>query len=175
MIISHIENRRHTPFAGKRYNAVIPDVLDKNTVNFCPKKVPAYNEKDEMEDLRVNFASFFKEDFVIESLYTSQEDYTQLSFSNNAMAVQQVVKALRVEFPAIRYQFITKPEDLEIYEARVNEALANFRANFAELTYQYIQDSTYVANKIYRAAIYFRFNDFVQAEMIDAYMLPTEI
>lgn len=175
IIVKHIETRRHQPFAGKRFNAVIPDVLDKNTVRFAPKVIPGLDEKAEMEDLRVNFASYFKDDFVIESLYTSQEDYTQLSFSNNVMAVQQVVKALRVKFPAIRYQFITSPEDLEVYEASVNEELSKYRANFAELRYEYIEDKTYVANKIYRAALYFRFNDFVQAELIDAYMLPTEI
>lgn len=175
IIVKHIETRRHQPFAGKRFNAVIPDVLEKSAVRFAPKVIPDYDEKAEMEDMRVNFASYFKDDFVIESLYTSQDEYTQLSFSNNVMAVQQVVKGLRVKFPAIRYQFITKPEDLEVYEAEVNEELSKYRANFAELRYQYIEDKTYVANKIYRAALYFRFNDFVQAEIIDAYMLPTEI
>ena len=175
IIVNHIMNRRHQPFAGKRFNAIIPDVLDKTTVRFVPKKLPNIDEKSELEDMRVNFASYFKADFTIESLYTSQEEYTQLSFSNNAMAVQQVVKALRVKFPAIRYQFITKPEDLEVYQARVNEELANYRNNFAELRYEYIEDKIYTANKIYRAALYFRFNDFVQAEIIDAYMLPTEI
>jgi hypothetical protein len=32
-----------------------------------------------------------------------------------------------------------------------------------------------LSNKIFRAALYFRFKEFTQAESIDAYVLPTNI
>lgn len=175
MMIKHIVEKRHYPFAGERYNAVIDDIVDKGTLRFSPKILPSVNEKDEMEEMRVNFASFFQNKFIIESLFTAQEEYTQMSFSNNVMAVQQVIKALRVAFPAIRYQFVTKESDLERYEKEVNDVLSLYAVNFAELRYQYISDAKYRANKIFRAAIYFRFNEFFQGEMIDAYQLPTEV
>ena len=146
-----------------------------NTLNYKPRVTPSANEKEELEDLKCNFASYYKDDFVIETLWTSQEDYTQLSFVNNVMAVQRVIKALRVHFPSIRYQFITSSEDLQAYTTNINEFLSSYTNMFAELRFEYIQDSVAAANKIYRAALYFRFNDFAQGEQIDAYMLPTEI
>ena len=91
------------------------------------------------------------------------------------MAVQRVIKALRVHFPSIRYQFITSSEDLQAYTTNINEFLSSYTNMFAELRFEYIQDSVAAANKIYRAALYFRFNDFAQGEQIDAYMLPTEV
>lgn len=172
LIISHIRSDRHQPFAGKRFDAVVPDVI-KGTLRYSPKVTPLINEKTELEELRVNFASYYVDELTVESLYTSQEDYSQLSFSNNVMALQQVIKTLRIKFPAIRYQFITTAEDMKAYEAEINSVISQYSGNFASLEFAYTGDSTYIANKIYKAALYFRFNDFVQAEMIDAYCLPT--
>ena len=173
IMVAHMVNNRHCPFAGKRYNAVIADIIP-DTLRYTPRVIPGLNEKDELEEIKVNFASYFGEQFVIESVWTSQTRYTQLSFSNNVIALQQVLKALRVKFPAIRYAFITKKEDLAIYEKEVNDVLSLYAANFAELSYEYIDDAVYRANKIFRAKLKFRFNDFVQAELIDVYALPTE-
>jgi hypothetical protein len=173
-MISHILNSVNVPFAGKRNNATITSIV-KNTLNYKPRVTPNVNEKEELEDIKCNFGTYFKDDFIIETLWTSQEDYTQLSFINNVMAVQKVIKALRVFFPSIRYQFITSTEDLQSYTTSINEFLSSYSSMFAELRFEYIQDSVAAANKIYRAALYFRFNDFAQGEQIDAYMLPTEV
>lgn len=174
MMISHILNQVNVPFAGKRNNAIITSII-KDTINYKPRVTPNVNEKEELEDIKCNFASYYKNDFTIETLWTSQEDYTQLSFINNVMAVQRVIKALRVHFPSIRYQFITSTDDLTAYTTNINEFLSSYTNMFAELRFEYIQDSVAAANKIYRAALYFRFNDFAQGEQIDAYMLPTEV
>ena len=173
IMIAHMVNNRHCPFAGMRYNAVIQDILP-DTLRYTPRVIPGKDEKNELEEIKVNFASYFGERFVIESVWTSQTKYTQLSFSNNVIALQQVLKAVRTKFPAIRYAFVTKKEDLAIYEKEVNDVLSLYAANFAELSYEYIDDAIYRANKIFRAKIKFRFNDFVQAELIDVYAMPTE-
>lgn len=173
-MIPHILNQVNVPYAGKRNNAVITSII-KDSINYKPRVTPSANEKEELEDIKCNFGSYYKDSFVIETLWTSQEDYTQLSFINNVMAVQKVIKALRVHFPSIRYQFITSSEDLQAYTTNINEFLSSYTNMFAELRFEYIQDSVAAANKIYRAALYFRFNDFAQGEQIDAYMLPTEI
>ena len=172
LIMAHIRTERHQPFAGKRFDAIIPDVI-KGTLRYAPKVTPVINEKTELEELRVNFASYYVDELTVESLYTSQEDYTQLSFSNNVMALQQVIKTLRVRFPAIRYQFITTAEDMKAYESEINSVISQYSGNFASLQFAYTGDNTYISNKIYKAALYFQFNDFVQAEIIDAYCLPT--
>ena len=173
MIVNHMVKHHHVPFAGKRYNAVITDIIP-DTLRYAARIIPGRDEKEELETLKVNFASFFQYQLVVESIWTSQSNYTQLSFSNNVIALQKVLKALRVKFPALRYAFITKKEDLEAYEKEVNDVLSLYSANFVELSYEYIDDATYRANKIFRAKLSFRFNDFVQAELIDVYALPTE-
>ncbi len=173
IIINHMMQCRHLPFAGQRYNAIITDIVD-GSLRYAPRVTPTVNEKDELEEIKVNFASYFSSKFIIESLWTSQVRYTQLSFSNNVIALQQVIKALRKKFPQIRYAVVRTKEDLKAYEKEVNDVLSLYSANFAELSYEYIEDPVYRANKIFRAKLNFRFADFFQAEKIDVYALPTE-
>lgn len=175
MMIKHMYSGRHKPFAGILNNAIISSITDKKTLNFAPKKLPDINEKDEMEDINVNFASYYGSDLVLETLFTSQEDYTQLSFSNNVMAVQDVIKHLRAYFPAARYQYITSIDDIAAIQTQINDYLSVFAGNFSELRCEYVEDRKYLQNKIFRCALYFRFNEFTQGELVDAYMLPSNI
>lgn len=175
MIIDHIYKGRHLPFAGLRNGAVIQSIADRRSLNYAPKVLPNVNEKDDMEDIRVNFASYYKEDLILESVYTCQETYTQLSFSNNVMAFQMVIKALRAHFPAIRYQYVTSLDDVKAYQSQVNDFLSAYEGYFSELRCEYVEDKKYLQNKIYRCALYFRFNEFTQGELVDAYLLPSNI
>lgn len=172
LMINHLRNGRNLPFAGETNEAILTDAI-KGTLTFAPKVTPSVDEKTQLEDLRVNFASYFNDRLIVETLYTGQEDYTQLSFSNNVLALQRVLKVLRSAFPAIRYQFVSNEEDLKKYTARVNEVISAYASDFEELKFSYIQDSVMLSNKIFRAALSFRFKDFIQAEIIDAYILPT--
>lgn len=172
-MINHILTNVNKPYAGERNNAIITSIV-KDTLNYKPRITPNINEKDELEDLKVNFASYYKDKFIIESLFTSYERDTQLSYINNIMAVQRVIKALRVKFPSIRYQYITSSEDLDAYTSEINEFLSIYSAMFNELRFEYVPDRAMQIQKIYRAALYFRFNEFTMGEYIDAYMLPTE-
>lgn len=172
LMINHLRFGRNLPFAGQTNEAILTDAI-KGTVTFLPKVTPSIDEKTELEDLRVNFASYFTDRLIVETLYTSQAAYTNLSFSNNCMALQRVFKVLRVAFPAIRYQFISNEDDLKKYTSRVNEVLSAYKSDFEELEFTYVQDKVMLANKIFRAAISFRFKEFTQAELIDAYILPT--
>lgn len=174
LMVGHLRDRRNLPFAGETNEAILTDAI-KGTLTFAPKVTPAIDEKTELEDLRVNFASYFGTRLVVESLYTSQEKHTQLSYSNNVLALQRVIKALRAAFPAIRYQFVSNEEDLAKYTNRINEVLSAYASDFEELRFTYIEDKVMLSNKIFRAAIYFRFKEFAQAELIDAYILPTSV
>ena len=100
---------------------------------------------------------------VVESLYTSQTRYTQLSFANNVIAVQEVIKRIRTRCPAIRYSFIDG-DDLAEYKARVEEIIAPYRPNFRTLALEYMQDAYYTENKIFYATLVVQFRDFVQTE-----------
>ena len=172
LMIDHLKNSRNIPFAGEANQAILTDAK-KGTITFLPTVNPTIDEKTELEDLRVNFASYFTDRLIIETLYTAQAEYTQLSFSNNVLALQRVLKVMRKTFPSIRYQFISNEDDLRKYTARINEVISAYVSDFEELTFTYIQDTAMLANKIFRAAISFRFKDFAQAEIIDAYILPT--
>ena len=113
--------------------------------------------------MHINYASYIDNQLVIESLYTSQEKNTQWSYINNIMSIQEVVKAIRIRCPVIRYTFI-EGEDLERYRADVEEVIAPFRNNFKTLELEYVEDPTYSANKIFYAALKVVYKDFIQTE-----------
>ena len=174
LVIAKLKTAREIPMAGQRNDAIIDEIV-YGTLNYKPRTTPEVNEKDELEDLRVNFGSYYKDDFTLETVYTSQEDYTQLSFANNVLAMQEVIKALRVYFPIKRYAYITSSQDLDSYTADINTMLDQFRSNFSELEFVYTGDQVHLDNKIYKAMLSYRFNNFIQAELVDAYALPTQM
>lgn len=161
-LVQQFNNGRNLPIAGIKYGFVITDIV-KNTLGFAPTICPNVNQKDELYDMRVNYATYIDDELVIESLYTSQERYSQLSFSNNVLAVQQVIKKIRSKCPAIRYSFIDG-SDLEKYKAEVEEVIAPYKSNFKSLTLEYMQDPYYAENKIFYATLAVQFRDFAQTE-----------
>lgn len=169
--INHFINGRTRPFAGIRYGVTFPEVIE-GTVNFIPKVTPSVNQKLEVGDLRINYATAYDNLMTMETLYTSQERYTQLSFLNNVMAVQEVMKAIRIECPKLRYSWIDG-EDLEKYKEDVQKVINRYSSNFAEISMEYIRDAKHVANKIFYAAIKVKFRDFEQTEYFKITALPT--
>ena len=162
MAVNHFNNSRTAPMAGIKYGFTIDDLVE-GTIGFTPTICPGLNEKEDLYDMRVNYATYIDNTLVIESLYTSQEKYTQLSFSNNILAVQQVIKQIRSRCPASRYSFIDG-EDLAKYQSEVEGFIEPFRSNFRRLEVTYLEDPYYTANKIFYAALAVQFRDFVQTE-----------
>ena len=162
LIVQQFNNGRSLPMAGIKYGFTITDAIE-GTVAFTPTVCPGLNQKEELLDLRINYATYIEDSLVIESLYTSQEKYTQLSFINNILAVQEVMRAIRRRCPAVRYSFIDG-DDLEKYRADVQEAIEPYSSNFRTLTLTYMQDPYYTENKIFYATLAVQFRDFVQTE-----------
>lgn len=164
LMVGHCDNGCIRPPAGIKYDMVIPEAI-YGTVSFIPVICPdpEGNQKEAMEDMRVNYASYIDNQLVIESLWTSQEEYSQWSFINNVMGIQEVVKAIRIKCPAIRYSFI-EGEDLEKYRADVEEVIAPFLPMYDTLQLEYVQDATYAANKIFYAVLKVVYKNFVQTE-----------
>lgn len=171
-MVSHFENGPYRPCAGIANNMYLDSAID-GTINYTPRITPSVNQKQLLEDLRVNYAIFQQGRCIVQSLYTTQEAYTQLSYINNVLAVQQVVRALRTACPRQRYTFVTG-NDFSSYEEACNNVLSYYTANFAELTFSYQQDAIQAAQKIFYAVINFRFNNWAQTEIFDLYALPTE-
>jgi len=167
LLIEHFRNGRSRPIAGQLHNMVINEAIE-GTVNFLPKITPSYNQKELLEDLRVNYASYIDGVLTVETLYTSQELDSQFSYANNVLAIQEVVKALRTRCPKIRYSFITG-QDLEKYQEDCQSVLDKYSNNFVTLKLEYLKDETMIANKVYYAAIHVKFKDFVQTEYFKVY------
>jgi hypothetical protein len=163
-MVRHYLNGISRPFAGIQYEVVFPEAI-KGTVNFIPKYTPSYNQKEDLDNLRVNYAAYYNDLLVMETEYTSQEKYTQLSFLNNVLSIQEIIKAVRERCPKVRYSFIDgDDDDLKKYRDDVQSVLDKFIGNFKSLTMEYIGNSDYISNKIFYAAIKVRFKNFVQAE-----------
>ena len=158
-----------TPLAGSRNGFVFNSAIE-GTINFYPKTTPLLKQKEQFDEMKLNYATYLDGALTVESLYTTQEDYTQLSFSNNVLGIQQVAKAVRKRCPAIRFSF-SDGNDLEAYKKEVELVLADYKSNFAELNFVYVQDAVMKANKIFKASLEFRFRDFTQSEIFDLYAL----
>lgn len=162
LVVTQFNNGRNLPMAGIKYGFTITDAIE-GTVGFTPTVCPNLNQKEDLVDAHINYATFIDNSLVIETLYTSQDKYTQLSFINNILAVQEVIKEIRRRCPAIRYSFIDG-DDLEKYRAQIEEIIAPYTSNFASLTITYMQDSYYTRNKIFYATLAVQFREFVQTE-----------
>lgn len=165
LLVAHCNNGSILPTAGMKHKMVIPSAI-YGTLSFAPTICPdekGGNQKEKLDELRVNYASYIDNQLVIETLYTSQEKNTQWSYVNNVMGIQEVVKAIRTRCPVIRYTFIDG-EDLEKYRAEIEEVIAPFRSNFKLLELVYVEDATYSANKIFYAVLKVVYKDFIQTE-----------
>lgn len=175
-LITHIVNGRNRPFAGQRYGITLDDFV-YGTVNFIPKIIPDTtdqngNQKEIMDEMHINYASYYGTTLTMDTEYSSQEKHTQLSYINNVLGIQQVIKAIREKCPKIRYAFLDG-NDLKKYQEDVQEVIDKYKSNFASITLEYIEDSTYVNNKIYYAAIKVKFRNFAQTEIFKITALPT--
>lgn len=172
IMVNHFINGSYRPIAGIANNMILPSAI-KGTVNFTPRITPTVNQKSLLEDARINYAIFQQDQCVIQSLYTSQEPYTQLSYINNVLAIQEVARAVRTACPKVRYTFASG-SDFSIYAEAVNKVLSNYSSNFAELGFEYQQNAVQAAQKIFYAVLTFRFNNWAQTEIFDLFALPTE-
>lgn len=167
LFVKHFINGRTRPFCGDKYGIDIPlDNMVPGTLNFSPKRTPSLDQKQTLDDLRINYLSYYDGNILaMNSEYTSQTEYTQLSWINNVLAVQQVIKAIRVLCPKIRYSFLDG-EDLQNYKKDVqNLIIDKYSSLFKSFTIEYVEDGTYESNKIIYACLYAKFRNFIQTEI----------
>ena len=164
LMIGHLINHRNAAVAGIRYGMIIKNAI-RGTLLFkptiCPD--PVGNQKEVMEELRVNYATYIGDDLVIETEYTSQDEHTQLTYLNNMLILQDLMRAIRRRCPIIRYAFLDG-EDLDEYKNDILGIIENYRRYFKMIDFIYTNDQVYVNNKIFYATIVVAFRDFVQTE-----------
>lgn len=175
-LINHYINGCDRPFAGIRYGIywLHGSEIRKNSINFVPKVTNVLDEKQQLDDLGVNYVSIYSGDRVVmETLYTAQQvnTFSELSFANNVWSIQKIVKALRERCPVSRYAMSTG-EDLSNYQNDINAHLKQYSDLFRDFNIEYQADPTYEANKIYYAVLSVRFKGFFQAEYFKIVALP---
>ena len=113
-----------------------------------------------------DYLSFYDGDILtMNSEYTSQVRYTQLSWVNNVLGVQEIIKAIRALCPKIRYSFIDG-DDLVQYRKDVQTVVIDkYRDRFKSCEIEYVEDEVYDLNKVIYAVIKIKFRNFVQTEM----------
>lgn len=172
-LIPHFSDGAYRPIAGEANNAVLPSAIE-GTINFVPRITPSVNQKQLIDEARINYAIFMEGICSVQTLYTAQPNYTQLSYINNVTGIQFVIREVRKACPRYRYTFVSG-NDFTIHATAVNTVLSIYRQNFAELSLQYVEDDVKAAQKIFYATIAFRFNNWAQTEVFTVYALPTNV
>ena len=172
-LTSHFLSGAEVPLAGETNNFVLTSAI-QGTLNYTPVNTPRVNQKDLLDDARINYATYYEYggSLVVESLYTSQDMTSQLSYINNVLAIQEVMRALRSSCPKNRFKF-QSGNDFTDYQDACTEVLSAYKSWFAKLEFVYTQDDLRATQKIFYASINFAFNNWVQSEIFDLYALPT--
>lgn len=169
LLVSHINNGVNRPFAGLLHNVTFSDIID-GTINFIPTITPAADQKEKLSDARINYIGYYDGVPVMETTYTSYDKYSSLSFIQNVMSIQELIRAIRSDCPRIRYQFIT-PEDLKSYQEDVQSIIDEYSVNFADIKLEYYADDRYEANNIFYAGLNVRTKKFIQSEYFKVLVL----
>lgn len=172
LLVDHIQNNPYAPLAGIANGFVLSSAI-KGSLNYTPVNTPKANQKEAMDNLRVNYAVFEDNNCVVQSSYSSQDAYTQLSYISNTIAIQRVLRAIRTACPRQRFSLSTGT-DLNNYATAVNNVLSNFTSNFSTLNFVYTQDDLRASQKIFYASIEFAFLNWAQTEIFDIYAINNQ-
>ena len=172
LVINQLNNKTNMPYCGILHGFTIPEAIE-GTVNWTPKITPEVNQKTLCDDLRLNYASILQDVLTLETEFTAQEELTQLSFINNVIAIQFIIKDCREHCPSFRYSFLST-NDLSAYKSNVSNIISKYRGWFESLEFVYVQDDVMKANKIFEADLKVKHKDFVQSELFNIYVLGTE-
>ena len=169
ILVNHFQNNPNAPLAGQYNNFILSSAI-RGTINFTPINTPSINQKQMFEDLHANYAIFEDARCVVQSLYTCQERYSQLSYINNVVAIEYVMRAVRRACPRNRFA-LANGRDLSDYAAAVDSVLENYRNLFNVLEFEYVQNNLQSDQKIFAASIRFAFNNWAQSEYFDLYAI----
>ena len=169
---SRFANAAHLPLAGYANNMILTSAIN-GTINFTPRVLPSVDQKQLLKDMRLNYAIFEDGNCIVQSLFTSQKDYTQLSYANNVIAIQETVRTVRITCPKNRFTF-SSGSDFTSYANAVNSVLQQFKSNFNTLYFDYQKDPVKGSQKLFYASIIYSFNNWVEDEHFDLFAVNAE-
>lgn len=175
--VGHYLNGVNRPFCGQAYGVTFENDIIPGTINFSPKRTPqtdenaqTYNQKEWFDNERLNYVAYYSGIPTLDTEYTSQTEYTQLSWINNVLLVQKIIHEIRKQCPKNRYTFLDG-QDLLRYKADVEAVLNRYKSQFKEIGVEYAEDEQYELNKIFYAVIKVKFRDFIQSEIFKITMI----
>ena len=163
--VKHFKNGRHRPCAGMPYGFILEDAIP-GTESFIPTRTKYTDQRERLTDKRINYAIYHDGKLVLETFYTSQETYSQLSFIHNVMNVQRLVKIIRTKCPTIRYSFMDGRE-LQNYKEEITYTIKEESANFAFIEVHFLMDETNMIDKQVHVVVEVACREFQQSELFD--------
>ena len=170
-LVQHFIRNVAAPIAGEFNNFVITEAIE-GTLNFIPRVTPKFDQKEILDDLKVNYLNLTSDrDLSIQSTYTSQDHNGPLSYANNVIVTQMVIKAIRRYCPKIRFMLMEPgATDFSKYKALIEDNVINRYADyFKHIELKYTRDEEMIANKVFNASLYCYYRDFPQGEIFDVF------
>lgn len=161
-MVNHINNGVGKPFAGILNGITFPEIID-GSVNFIPRVYHNIDQKAEFIERNINYISYYDSLPTMDTMYVNMPNYTQLSYLNNIMNVQTIIKELRTRCPKTRYSFMDGT-DLQKYLDDTISIINNYNSFFKSISIKYMADAEYESQNIFYAVLTVQFRNFVQEE-----------
>lgn len=160
--VTHDKLGINRPFAGILHGLTFPDVIE-GTVNYIPKKIPGDDQPQALYDANINYMKYYNGLLTLETEKTSQDYDSELSYINNVLAIQEIIRTVRRRCPKIRYTF-KSGDDFVKYQKDINQVLATKSGFFESMELVYLDDLAVTDSKCYFAAIKVDCKDFIESE-----------
>lgn len=171
LLVSHYSSNVSAPLAGQYNNFVIDEAI-AGTLNFSPRITPSVNQKELLDELRVNFASYANPGIlVVQSLYTSQNHWGPLSYANNVIITQMTVKAVREYMPKIRFQQTESTDFSSLRQSVDDNVLTHYQGFFKKVRSVYTRDAEASTQKEFNFSLECYYKDWDQHENMDVYAI----
>lgn len=170
-MVQHYATNIAAPVAGEFNNFIISDAI-YGTLNIIPRITPVMNQKETLDDLHVNFLNLTSDGLLaVQSTYTSQDHIGPLSYSNNVIVTQMVIKAIRRYCPKIRFMLMEPgATDFGKYKTLIEDnVIARYSQYFKSISLVYTRDDEQIVDKIFNASLYCYYRDFPQGEVFDVF------
>lgn len=173
LLVNHYSTNVAAPIAGEFNNFVISDYV-AGTLNIIPRVTPTIDQKEILDDLKVNFVNLTSDGLIaIQSTYTSQDHNGPLSYSSNVIVTQMVIKSIRRYCPKIRFMLMdSEATDFGKYKTLIEDnVISRYTQHFKSIELIYTRDDEQIINKIFNASLYCYYRDFPQGEVFDVFAI----
>lgn len=173
LLVDHYSTNVAAPIAGEFNNFTITEAVS-GTLNIIPRVTPTVDQKEILDDLKVNFVNLTSDGMLaVQSTYTSQDHNGPLSYSSNVIVTQMVIKSIRRYCPKIRFMLMdASATDFGKYKTLIEDnVISRYTQHFKSIELIYTRDDEQIAAKVFNASLYCYYRDFPQGEVFDVFAI----